>query len=350
MKVPGIAKARRIGSIARHRARPSAAVLMYHRVASPDCDPWDIAVSPENFAAHLEVLGSLPRVISIGELGESLTRGSLERSVTITFDDGYLDNLECAQPLLARHGLPATVFVTTGGMHTGGETMWWDVLGKALLHEQPLPSSLELGRRPGEGARTWAIPAAGQGSLARWRAEPYGRREKRLPVPERGRVYLEVYAHLAGCEALVREQQIEQLGAWAGSVGVETRPGRDERTMTADEVRALAGREGMTIGSHTQRHPFLSRVGADRRWDEIAGSKQALEEVIGQSVMDFSYPNGDVPSTGAEELARAGYRSACTSRSAAAFPGRSPMAIPRLIVRDWGQERFARWLWQWGHG
>ncbi|QDV05828.1 Polysaccharide deacetylase [Planctomycetes bacterium Poly30] len=321
---------------------------MYHRVATPPCDPWDIAVSPENFAAHLEVLASLPRVISIGELGDSLRRGHVERSVTLTFDDGYLDNLECAEPLLARHGLPATVFVTTGGLRTGGDTMWWDVVGKALLHQQSLPPSLELGR--GESARTWVMPEPCHEDLARWRAEPYGRREKKRPVPDRGRVYLDVYAHLAECEARDRELQIEQLGAWADSVGVETRPGRDERTMTADEVRTLAGRDGMTIGSHTQSHPFLSRVDAGRRREELAGSKRELQEVTGEEVVDFSYPNGDVPTTGAEEVARAGFATACTSRGAAAFPGQSPLAIPRLIVRDWEQERFARWLWQWGHG
>ncbi len=348
MRVPGLAKARRVGSIARHRARPNAAVLMYHRIASPACDPWDIAVSPENFAGHLEVLASLPRMISIGELGESLGGGAIERSVAVTFDDGYLDNLECAQPLLARHGIPATVFVTTAGLHTGGETMWWDVVGKALLHQKPLPALLELGQ--GDAVRTWHVPEAGKDHLARWRAEPYGWREKKRPVPERARTYLDVYGHLAACSAQRRHGQVEQLIAWAHAASIDAGPGRDERTMTADEVQSLANQEGMTIGSHTERHPFLSRVDSKRRWAEIAGSKAALEEVIGEPVEHFSYPNGDLPATGAEEVARAGYRTACTSQSAAAFPGQSLFTIPRLIVRDWGQERFARWLWQWGHG
>ena len=31
-------------------------ILMYHRIADPDLDPWSLCVSPENFAQHLETL------------------------------------------------------------------------------------------------------------------------------------------------------------------------------------------------------------------------------------------------------------------------------------------------------
>ena len=39
--------------------------------------------------------------------------------VSITFDDGYRDNLTLAQPVMEREGVPFTLFVTTGGMETG---------------------------------------------------------------------------------------------------------------------------------------------------------------------------------------------------------------------------------------
>ncbi|MEO0974548.1 MAG: polysaccharide deacetylase family protein, partial [Pseudomonadota bacterium] len=52
------------------------------------------------------------------------------RAVCLTFDDGYLDNLQVAAPILERHNLPATFFVMTGCFD--GEVMFNDALLEAL--------------------------------------------------------------------------------------------------------------------------------------------------------------------------------------------------------------------------
>ena len=52
--------------------------------------------------------------------------------MAITFDDGYVDNLTTASPILTSLNLPATFFVTTG--HTGrAQEFWWDELHRVLL-------------------------------------------------------------------------------------------------------------------------------------------------------------------------------------------------------------------------
>ncbi len=45
--------------------------------------------------------------------------------MVITFDDGYLDNLTLAAPILKKHELPATVFICTGYVERG-ESQWID--------------------------------------------------------------------------------------------------------------------------------------------------------------------------------------------------------------------------------
>ena len=107
-----------VQSVRRAVRRPSDAegvILMYHRVADGIADPWSLCVTPENFAQQLEVLRTVAAPTRLGQLVGALGGGPTSpRSVVVTFDDGYADNLYQAKPLLLRHDVPATVFVTSG--------------------------------------------------------------------------------------------------------------------------------------------------------------------------------------------------------------------------------------------
>src|SRR5690348_14461190 len=92
----------------RHRSR--RVILCYHSVHS---SKWFSSASPELFDTHLEWLKLNCDVVPLGKLVEACAVGS-RPTVAITFDDGYLDNFEYAFPLLAKHRLTATFFVTVG--------------------------------------------------------------------------------------------------------------------------------------------------------------------------------------------------------------------------------------------
>ncbi len=92
---------------------PGLRILMYHRVAN--LAGYDqLTVSPARFERQMHYLAAHHRVVSLTEGLQLLRAGPLRRPlVAVTFDDGYLDNLIEAAPILALHGIPATIFVTT---------------------------------------------------------------------------------------------------------------------------------------------------------------------------------------------------------------------------------------------
>src|SRR5690242_19657355 len=103
-----------------NRFRSSALILLYHRVADLATDPFEQAISPRRFEEHLEVLVRRAQPVGLTELLKRLSTGKIaQRSAVVTFDDGYADNLHAAAPILQKHGVPATFFLSTGPIQTG---------------------------------------------------------------------------------------------------------------------------------------------------------------------------------------------------------------------------------------
>ncbi len=99
-------------TISRLTARPI--ILMYHRVVDLPADPQLLAVGRAHFAEQLEVLRERFRPASLNDIRLQLADGRLDRrTVVVTIDDGYADNLLNARPLLERFEVPATIFIAT---------------------------------------------------------------------------------------------------------------------------------------------------------------------------------------------------------------------------------------------
>lgn len=93
-------------------------VLMYHHVSPA---PGLVTISPENFRAQMAWLAASGwRTIGATELTAFLTGEPLpEKSVMLTFDDGWLDNYLFAHPALQEFGLKAVLFLITGWIGEG---------------------------------------------------------------------------------------------------------------------------------------------------------------------------------------------------------------------------------------
>jgi peptidoglycan/xylan/chitin deacetylase (PgdA/CDA1 family) len=101
--------------------------------------------------------------------------------------------------------------------------------------------------------------------------------------------------------------------------------------MTREEW--LAWRDaGMDIGSHTRTHARLPDLDLDVARDEIARSRQELEQALGCEVRHFCYPYGRYTPEHAALAREAGYATATTTNRGRVQPGEDPYTLRRIMV------------------
>ncbi|GHF81717.1 polysaccharide deacetylase family protein [Streptomyces griseosporeus] len=175
-------------------------ILMYHAVAAgPNSATRALSVAPEAFAEQMALLGDRGLTpVTTATLAACWRSGAPlpERPVLITFDDGYEGVHRHALPVLAEHGFPATLFVSTGwlrGAHdTGGalDTMLdWDQVRELAAsgveigghsHTHPQLDQLDDMRLRRELTRCRDIVAGELGALPVSFAYPYGYSSRRV--------------------------------------------------------------------------------------------------------------------------------------------------------------------------
>jgi peptidoglycan/xylan/chitin deacetylase (PgdA/CDA1 family) len=317
----------------RRRVLPPALILVYHRVGRPKTDPWQMSVSPERFAEQLQVLRRQAHPMTLQELIQALGTGKIpRRSVVVTFDDGYADNLYEAKPLLEQYGIPGTFFVTTGYVAqqaASAQEFWWDELERIVMQPEQVPESLAI--EINGGSYHWRLSP-----------EPAG-----LSREELCRTLWEL---LHKVEDTKRQATLGALRQWA-AVPSEARA--SHRPLTVEELLELSGSPLVEIGAHTVTHSALSGLPADVQGREIAGSKVALEELLGRRVTSFSYPfgrRGDYNQDVTSLVRDAGFLCACCNSAGVIERYADPFELHRLRLQELGGDEFARILSWWFDG
>lgn len=121
------------------------AILTYHQIAlAPPRGAGfrSLYVAPDDFARQMAALSFLGyRGLSMSALMPYLTGEKTGKVVGITFDDGYLNNLTHALPVLTRHGFSSTCYVVSQQV---GKTNAWD--REAGIAQTPLMNAGHLRR------------------------------------------------------------------------------------------------------------------------------------------------------------------------------------------------------------
>ena len=102
--------------------------------------------------------------------------------------------------------------------------------------------------------------------------------------------------------------------------------------MTAAQVRELHG-QGFEVASHSATHAFLSDLADDRLREELRGSRQTLEDMIGAPVRHLSCPGGRWSPRVAAAAREAGYETVSPSRLGVNRARADRYALARRAIR-----------------
>jgi peptidoglycan/xylan/chitin deacetylase (PgdA/CDA1 family) len=218
------------------RVKRGGVILNYHTLSAAQ-----MRAQIELWAPHFDF-------IHHDDLGRRIENPGRKPFCLITFDDGKKSNLTEAAPVLAQYGVPAVFYIVTKFTDGVLPALWFDTY-RAFLKE--------LGETP-QGLAPAEL--------------------KRLPHQERlERIEKAYRAH--GFEAAL--------------------VGDDMAALSWDEVREL-GKQGHTIGAHSETHPILTTVPTAEAKAEIERSMARVREEMGGACPSFAFPNGNHT----EELAR----------------------------------------------
>lgn len=289
----------------------SAAILAYHRVVSSSIDLNLLNVSPQNFSAHMAELKSQRTILPLEELIQQAKKGKINtEAVAITFDDGYLDFIKNALPILHQFQIPATLFITTGAATKTGYTFWWDRI-EEILQSNELNKIFEI--IGGEFNDHFSLDAVLR----------FQRLCLDMPVPAID----------------------EFLKISMNAANTHKHP-----TLTLPElVEAIDNTPEIMIGSHSVSHSQMSILHPIFQKIELDESKKLIEKVFkGRNSNFFALPYGHPGSWNESTIKIAkslGYKGILTTQQKLINHNDMPLyTIPRLLVRDWSASEFRSWL------
>jgi len=275
--------------------RSSLTVFMYHSVtedATRNWGPWRYAVTPAEFEAQISAIADTYNVVTMDDVASHIGESEFtlpENAAVVTFDDGYRDTLTQALPVLERHSVPATIYVTTdllGEPHGPFEFR----LAEALRNRSHPLSSSDIGI------------------------------EFQDPLPNKIDLLYQFLRDKLNKNTDILEK-VEQ-GSPSGTA-----------MLTNKQVQVISEHELIKIGAHGHNHVHLTTLSKSDVNKNISACISILKDTIGHSPRHFSYPYGSYNSDVISAVEELGFITAVTTRPNVCLSAelkRNHLQIPRI--------------------
>lgn len=265
-------------------------LLLYHGVTDysgsgiQNCSHKHISL--QKFEEQMRLLSEQFNVLSLNDLLRLKKKGKLpDKSVSVTFDDGFANNYTHAFPLLKKYGIPATFYLTTGFIDTN-KVFWVDKIeyllnetSESCIHLDSIDISLSLSTIQSKITALKAIKSC-------------LKKDSKLIKPIL--------------------QELEKKSNVPAKYNYD-----DYSMLTWDNVRTMDDSELCEFGAHTVDHSILSHLSREEKEFQISESKKKLEDELNHEITLFSYPEGQLhhyDSETIELLRRYGFSSSPTAR------------------------------------
>lgn len=290
----------------------SVVVLRYHSVLeNPDTlnrliGPG-IVHSAKAFESHMQLLAKSFTPVTMDDI-LSFAAGDTKiprRAVVVTFDDGFADNAEVAAPIMDVCKVKGAFYVTTGSISPQSPPWFFRV--RRAFHTTQTP--------------VWISPLDGT--------------EFKLNDPQQRRhAFLQASRHCAVQNLSAQHEWIKDLEEL---LAIEKTDSDLSHMMTADQIMKLHN-TGHIVGSHTVSHPNVAHIEEKDVGIELETSKNALEKIINNPVIHFSYPSPILQphynSVTTNILEKLGYKTAVTCTHGVFGQTDNPLVCKRIVVPE----------------
>ena len=253
--------------------------FLFHRVSEEKDALWP-PMHPALFEKTIRFLTGNFRVLLLEDYLKDPSLYKREKNLaTVCFDDGYLDNLDIAAPILHRHRCPASFYVVTDCIDRNLPT-WTYITDHFFQDPGNHQLLLENDFVPGALRQMhWSNAAEGK----EWgkKVKPW---MKTLPNAQRLWVMQELQKNNRS------ENQLPSM------------------MMNWEQVKQLQ-EAGFHIGSHSHTHPMLATLADEEEiMAELTVSANRIKEKLGTDPLTISYPIGSWDERVTRASAKAGYQ------------------------------------------
>jgi peptidoglycan/xylan/chitin deacetylase (PgdA/CDA1 family) len=295
-------------------------ILMLHRVCPPAPairleDNAGMEMTPKKLETVIQFFRNRDyEFISMDQLVERLSnRKNKRKFVVFTLDDGYADNYLQAYPVLKKHHVPFTIYITTS-FPDREAILWWYIPEDLLLAKDSIVIKTNTGEREFNCSS----------------------------MNEKGETFRDIRSIIMNASP---KHYIETVTGIFAHYGIDMYRKTSELTLSWEQAALLSRDPLVTIGAHTVNHYTLSKLSPAEVKNEILECKRRLEFHLDKEVHHFAYPYGGKEEAGKREfdlVKECRFKTAVTARFAGIFPAHKQHleCLPRIFIHGGADDDF----------